>query len=128
MNALQMMACGHVENAVEHLADGTTRPACAICAGIDPRAKQVVERPSLEGRQARCGSCKTTTPSDWELAFFEFRGEGSRQAKESCQNCGYSIVAHTAEVRARGVKVCDEFHARGAWEFDGFYCGCQGWD
>lgn len=127
-----MMACGHAANATD--ADGA--PVCAICAGIAEGWAVVVNAASgdlvLEGRYARC-SCGAIELSSTSLAFFEFRGEGSRQAIESCKNCGYSLVAHTQEdgrtqknVIVRGE--CPGFEARGAWEYDGFYCGHAGWD
>lgn len=55
----------------------------------------------LVGREARCPYCKTVQPSvNYErLAFFEHRGEGSEYATK-----------------------------HGAHEYDGYYCGCFGWD
>lgn len=97
-------------------------------------------RAALAGRMARCGmykNCGSTVPSAVSLPFFEFRGEGSRDATTICKNCPYSVVAHTDEVRAkhhtqgRGrvqTKVCDNFEPHGPFEFDSFYDGCRGWD
>lgn len=102
----------------------------------------------MEGRQAKCayhgqatskrGSygggnecnygqsdhkiCTCVQPSSKELPFFEFMGEGSREATEICK-CGYHKVAHES-----GKVKCREFVPKGAREFDKFYCGCAGWD
>lgn len=79
----------------------------------------------LEGRGARCG-CGRIYKSAHNLPFFKFRGEGSEQAEKSCKHCGYYKVAHTDEVQH---PVTDhEFEARGALEFDEYYCGHHGWD
>lgn len=129
-----MMRCGHAANST---ANG--QPACAICA---PRVEAYVtmEQPDLAGREARC--CKETgpVPSSPLLAFFEFRGEGSRSATDVCRNCGYAECAHgsgQAEDIARGLRprrnVVDEgrclgFVESGGWRYDGYYCGHSGWD
>jgi hypothetical protein len=91
-----------------------------------------METQSLVGRYAKC-ACGATRASTSRLAFFEFRGEGSREAINSCKNCGYYEIAHTQEssrtqrnVVERGQ--CPGFEMRGAWEYDSFYCGCRGWD
>ena len=136
-----MMACGHAANATDE--DG--EPVCAICFGTggDPwRATTRAERTiDLAGREARC-SCGRTEPSNTSLAFFEFRGEGSPQAIKSCKHCGYHDVAHdpghmeTLVHKRDGSRrptvvesgKCPGFEPRGAWEYDGFYCGCRGWD
>ena len=85
----------------------------------------------LENRTARC-HCGRTEPSNVKLAFFEYRGEGSRQATESCAHCPYNSTAHE---RARDITQTHlaqlrehEFESHGAFEYDGFYCGCNGWD
>jgi len=122
-----MMACGHTANATHE-----GQPACAVCAGIAEGWATVVAGPSLEGRTARCG-CGRIEPSSAKLPFFEFRGEGSRMATDSCRNCGYSLVAHTQEQTRTQKNVvergeCPGFEPRGAWEHDSFYCGCRGWD
>lgn len=108
--------------------------------------------PNLEGRQAKCayhgqrtstrGSygggnecnygqreakvCTCVQPSSKELPFFEFQGEGSREAVEMCKHCWYAKVAH--EKDRRSSDVCTHFEPRGPAQFDKFYCGCAGWD
>jgi hypothetical protein len=81
-----------------------------------------------------CGALKASnSPS---LAFFEFRGEGSRAAEQTCANCGYAYTPHVAElikdfiIKETVIEAgkCPGFKARGAWEYDSFYCGCRGWD
>lgn len=103
---MPLMKCGHTAQAFQKMPDGSERPACAICVGIDPGSTVVDEAaPSLEGRRARCsynhdgrgcpttrhggGCCTSDRASDYGLAFFELQ--------------------------------LDE-------EFDRFYCGCWGWD
>jgi hypothetical protein len=73
-------------------------------------------------RMARCG-CGKTEPSSNKLAFFEPCGEGSKEATETC-TCGYHRVAHRPDFQ----HACAQFKAKGAQEFDRFYCGCRGWD
>lgn len=84
---------------------------------------------ALEGRTARCicGSVvASTTP---HIAFFEYRGEGSRSATTTCKNCRYAEVAHTDEARRKNPRLlCTTFEPHGAFEFDSFYCGCRGFD
>lgn len=123
-----MMKCGHAANA-DH--DGS--PACAICAGINRGWDEVDdENVLLTGREARC-SCGHVRPSNVNLPFFEYRGDGSKMATDSCKNCGYSEVAHTQEPTRTQQNVvlngkCPGFEPRGAWEYDSYYCGCRGWD
>lgn len=96
----------------------------------------------LEGRTARC-YCGSTAPSSRNLAFFEFRGEGSREASETCGVCGFHEIAHdpTAEHMARieggatryenlmkRVGGIHDFTPKGGVDTDRFYCGCRGWD
>lgn len=77
----------------------------------------------MSERQARC-ICGSTVPSSDKLAFFEFRGEGSKHATEICK-CGYNITAHHVQHIAAH---CQDATPRGPHEFDGYYCGCRGWD
>lgn len=88
-------------------------------------------------RMARCAHCLRTQPSSPSLAFFQDRSEGSELAAKTCK-CGYYKVAHTKEGMANNVPSnrltvieqgkCTGFEPHGAWEFDGYYCGCRGWD
>lgn len=83
----------------------------------------------LEGRQAKCPYCKTPAPSSNDLPFFEYRGEGSRDAMIGCKNCGYYAVAHTSPLpRHLAGHVCGKFEPQGGMQFDSYYCGCKGWD
>jgi hypothetical protein len=78
-------------------------------------------------RMARCSCGKTEPSSDKaQLAFFEFRGVGSKEATETCRHCGYHAVAHQPEHPRR--VACLDFEPRGPQEFDLFYCGCRGWE
>ena len=115
-----MLACGHAANARDR--DGN--PTCAICIGISSGASVVVHTPSLSGREARCAYCGAAQPSNTDLAFFEFHGEGSENARKMCKNCGYYKTAHDAGK-------CDDcvgFEPHGAYDHDSYYCGCRGWD
>lgn len=86
---------------------------------------------NLTDRIAKC-TCGKQEPSNPNLAFFTYRGEGSRDATVSCGDCGYHDTAHqrARELREPHLKglLDHEFTPRGAWEFDLFYCGCRGWD
>ena len=86
---------------------------------------------SLEGRTAKCLSCSREGASDISLPFFQFNGEGSERATDSCSACGYSIVTHMETNPTTG----RPGHNYGAHEFvprgdtqDTFYCGCRGWE
>lgn len=130
-----MMACGHTANAT----NGYGQPCCAICVGINPGSEQIADAPNLTGRTARC-TCGRTAPSDvsGRLAFFEFRGPGSRVATDTCKHCCYYECTHDPEYMARNVPSnpltvvqqgkCPGFEPHGAFEFDHYYCGCRGWD
>lgn len=60
-----LMKCGHTAN-------GTTmdgKPYCVIC-----NCKEVREdKPSLEGRKAKCGWCERMVDSNYNLPFFEYK-------------------------------------------------------
>lgn len=86
----------------------------------------------LAGRSARC-ACGKIRPSDETLAFFEYRGDGSHDATETCKHCRYFKVAHkpggNSSVKGyRNRFVCAKFEPMGASEFDAYYCGHGGWD
>lgn len=111
--------------------------------------------PTLTGRVARCAyhgqrkqlgsysssSCKNgrdgtictcEEPSSKELAFFEFCGEGSREA-ELCKHCGMMPVAHKdggacPRPGLRRRTNTTRYEAQGDKGHDKFYCGCHGWD
>ena len=107
---------------------------------LDQRAS-MLEAIIAGARQARCPHCKTERPSTPDLPFFEYRGPGSRSAKEQCV-CGYYEVAHDPahmdtlvhdrDGKRRPTVVesgrCSGFVPRGPWDVDLFYCGCRGWD
>lgn len=86
----------------------------------------------LEGRYARC-TCGAIALSSTSLAFFEFRGEGSRSATDICRNCGYARVAHEQDDTRTQMNVvergkCPGFESGGPWQYDSWYCGHAGWD
>jgi len=133
-----LMACGHVAQGIMD-----NSPACVICW---PAAGSLIvaDKPPLEGRFAKCAYNNSNDrypekhkhepiPSDYNLAFFEFRGEGSYKAGTMCAICNYSINAprHGDSWRKYDPKLDGEKHEfvpRGAYEFDEYYCGCWGWD
>lgn len=127
-----MLSCGHAANAT----DGNGQPACAICVGLEKSVP--VAAPNLTGREARCGKFCAVVPSSLDLAFFEFRGEGSPVSKRTCKKCGYADVAHDPAHMQRNVPSnrktvveqgkCSGFEPHGAYEYDTYYCGCRGWD
>lgn len=137
------MSCGHSANAVTD----TGAPACAICAPLI-EATLVVRPPDLSGRMAKCCDKAPVRPSSPDLAFFEYRGPGSRAATH-CRHCRYYPEAHTDECQGckgtgKGYKAapcnrcngtgkrkpsCDHYEpiAEG-FEHDSYYCGHSGWD
>ncbi len=110
-----MMKCGHAKNAI---INGV--PGCCFCSCTESDEAP----PALETRMAKC-SCGHTVPSDpsGKLAFFQFKGEGSKEASNTCKNCKYYKVAHD-----NNRVPCKSFEPHGAFEFDEFYCGCHGWE
>jgi hypothetical protein len=83
-----ILACGHAPNSTSYR-NGEPIPACAICACTIPADIA----PDLTVRTARC-ACGAERPSSYQLAFFEYCGEGSFTALSHCRNCGYHEVAH----------------------------------
>lgn len=63
-----MMKCGHTANAVG-IKNGKQVPCCVICGCYDI----VEERPSLDGRKAKCSWCDNIVDSDWKLPFFKHK-------------------------------------------------------
>ena len=118
-----MLSCGCRANSVNMK---TGEPSCVIHSDM-PGGVHPIPAPDLTGRKARC-HCGNTRNSSLDLAFFEFRGPGSREGTESCKNCGYHRVAHTLEIQAKNDGICKNFESIGSYEFDEYYCGCDGWD
>lgn len=137
-----MMACGHAANAHTKNEDGEDIPSCVICApSIESRT--IIGPPNLEGRIAKCAYSSPGrywygnpedhakgVPSRIDLAFFEYKGPGSKAAMEHCGECGYYLVAHSGPQMGKWVKnpKDHEFVPHGPYEFDTYYCGCFGWD
>lgn len=92
---------------------------------------------SLEGRVARCG-CGREAASSEALSFFEFCGDGSREAAYCV--CGFAECAHDPAEQAKngpsGRRTVIEdgrckggkYEPRGDRGHDRWYCGCRGWD
>ena len=124
-----ILVCGHEANATSN---GT--PSCAICD-----TTEVATQPDLTGRIARCAyGCGSERPSTApHLAFFEYRGPGSRYHLGHCA-CGYTLGAHDPAEMCRtvsGKTVIEDGRCkygkvtpRDPAEFDSYYCGCRGWD
>jgi hypothetical protein len=135
-----MMQCGHAANAIvrDHIRLNEhgipleqrelepDKPACAICVCVDV----INTNQNLEGRWAKCSICKHMSPSNpSKLAFFQFRGENSRSALNTCKVCSYNrqgcpIIQKRLDYKGEQ----HEFTSHGAFEYDCFYCGCRGWD
>lgn len=127
-----LMQCGdraHASCGTAHFGLEPGHPSCMIHAISQQACTVATELPNLEGRQARCSVQCELRPSSLSLAFFEYRGEGSRAAKENCAKCGYYETAHKPEGdKPRNRSVCLSFVPHGPYEFDNYYCGCCGWD
>lgn len=141
MSDRQLMKCGCVAQAVRTSEGGVTiDPPIPVCITHDC-TEVAPERPSLDGRVARCSYshdrpsrqqriAASPVPSSWDLAFFEYCGPGSREATEICK-CGMAQIAHE-----RNAGRCPhsrrspsgKFEAKGDQGHDRFYCGCFGWD
>ena len=124
---MTMMKCGHASNARRKDGDDWV-PACAICNTAEQAAT-----PDLTGRKAICCGESSLRDSDPDkLAFFEYRGPGSKAGTTSCK-CGYAEVAHIPD-KTHVMRHCEKkngragFVSRGPWEYDKYYCGCRGWD
>lgn len=107
VNMTVMMACGHAANSTRRLPDGTTQPACVICAGFDPRSSIVVGEPDLTGRRARC--------------FYY----GTAPRQNECRTCTRGVPC-SCEVDSNMRLAFFGYHPDKA--FDEFYCGCQSWN
>ena len=119
-----MMRCGHAANGICNSKAGVKYspgiPSCVICSCINIATQEF----DLTNRKARCCSLESERDSSLDLAFFEYRGPGSKQSIESCANCGYYEVAHNKPK----IKSCGAFKPHGAYGYDLYYCGCKGWD
>jgi len=93
----------------------------------------------LVGRYAKCTMCGKIRNSLMTLPFFEFRGEGSREAKEVCHKCGMfskTIPTKNGKVCYCGTdtpipNVCTNLGEKcvfGPFDVDWYYCGCRGWE
>ena len=124
-----LMKCGHAANAVCNAKGGVKYdppiPSCAICSCIDIAPEFLDGEGSLVERKARCCTQASERDSSLDLAFFEYRGPGSRSALLSCKNCGYYEIAHQKEGHKQS---CNHFEPHGSWEYDRYYCGCRGWN
>lgn len=120
-NTKPLMACGCRQQGLRITKDN--RDGVPVCVAHGVTELWDGSEPDLTGRTARCSCGKERSSSD-ELAFFEYRGHGSRAAAVHCKNCGYYPVAHEKD----NVRHCGNFEPHGPYEFDHFYCGCRGWD
>lgn len=130
-----MMKCGHAANSQRVMPDESRIPACVICAP-DAAAYEIADNePDFAGRVAKCGpKCAVVPSAERErLAFFEYRGPGSRAAT-LCRHCAKYAIAHDMEaMKARGyvspVVSCKRYEPRTeGYPHDLYYCGCRGWD
>ena len=126
-----MMTCGHAAISVHvqpHDGLPENHPSCAI----DSTCSVQTNKPDLTGRVAVCGYSPEhgEVPSDWGLAFFEYRGPGSYSAK-LC-TCGYAEAAHKFNpIRVHPEPIACKsggYTPRGDVGKDSYYDGCYGWD
>ncbi len=134
-NTHPLMICGHAANGICTSKNGIKYnpgiPCCVICSCNEQESNQPDSENKLHDRQAICCSKQSLKPSTLNLAFFEYRGPNSKVANTMC-SCGFAEIAHTRDYSKmagwRPKKCCDNFEARGAWEYDLYYCGCRGWN
>lgn len=120
---IKIMACGCSSNAKRETETGEWVESCAIHGCIEVADDQ----PDLTGRQAHCSYGQHAfKPSSTSLAFFEYRGKGSRHERV-CKHCGYLDTAHTEDKRKKIRNICNNFESKGPAEYDVYYCGCYGW-
>lgn len=83
----------------------------------------------LMNRKAKCSHCGKIVQSNTTLQFFIYRGENSSESNQICKNCGYHVDAHNLNnlLYLQNI-VCNDFQKHGPWEYDSFYCGCNGFD
>lgn len=86
-------------------------------------------KPSLKDRTAKCDTCgEEVVPSNWDLPYFEYNGEGSYNGTNTCRWCGHLSDAHEdVGLRAELPEICDHFEPIDNMQ-DTYYCGCRGWD
>jgi len=125
---MDVMACGC---AGQSLLSGPGIVGSVRGCGVHWVTAPMAPKPSLEGRIATCAYGEHgAKPSSPDLAFFEYRGPGSRSAEDTCE-CGYYRGAHAFEasrVSPEPIKCSvGGFKARGD-RGDLHYCGCRGWD
>ena len=77
----KLMTCGHAANAT---CEG--KPACVICNCTEVSK----EKPSLKGRNAKCGYCQKTVDSNWNLPFFELSKNHNRNDRYYCGCRGWN--------------------------------------
>lgn len=125
MNEHPMMKCGCAASAVLTTKGGVKLDKPILSCPIH-MCDEIGDTPDLTARIARCAygdhAHKRSSP---DLAFFEYRGPGSRWATEICQ-CGYTEAAHEKPHITKHCKT--GFTPRGPAPFDVHYCGCHGWD
>ncbi len=133
---MPLMKCGHT---AQGIVSGSKEPVCIICHGNPDAAIPEDKTPDLAGRLAKCAQCGRKETSSIDLAFFEYRGGGSRVANNQCHVCGYFTKGKPLKngkhcyqnsdkpiphVCVNKGKKCEY----GAFEYDLYYCGCRGWD
>ena len=109
-----MMQCGHAANSVQHMNDGTDRPACVICAGTHPGSYVIDESaPSLEGRIAYCG---------YKMSPCNTHRYGNGPKPD------YGTYDQTGRAFAPSSPKLPFFEHKPTEQYDSYFCGCMGWD
>lgn len=125
-----MMKCGCAAAGMRTATAGVKHDPIPACITHDCVELADAE-PDLTGRIAECAYLPkhhADKPSSKELAFFEWRGSGSRNATTMCK-CGYSNIAHEGGTNHRKEFRCKAGGFTPVGDLpDKYYCGCMGWN
>ena len=105
-----LMKCGHTSNGFKIIKDKERVPCCVICNCEEVEK----EKPSLEGRTAKCTYFGKTKPN---RRFANDECNYGCQGKSECCCGSISSSYDLAFFKHTPEKDQDEF-----------YCGCRGWD
>lgn len=117
-----MMKCGHAANATSR---PSGKPVCFICAMADGDAAHTVDEtpPSLEGRRARCNYYgRPTRANGCGRSECNYGGKGGEPC--ACEQPSSPDLPFFEKEPASGWTWQKNNHKG----YDGFYCGCMGWD
>jgi hypothetical protein len=83
----------------------------------------------MANRTATCVYCKTSVPSDPNLAFFEDRSTETARTPCAAPGC-YFVEAVHREINPHTNRpgITDHEFIPRQYDTDAYYCGCRGWD